>query len=112
VPLLVANAVNAEGCREILGICEGAKEDKPGWPAYLRYLVDRGLSGVRLIIPDACRGLVRSIAGFLPERTIQNSVLGPVSFRRSESVLRTEWRTGFPPRPIYAAAVSNPRPLC
>jgi putative transposase len=30
VSLLVASAVNAEGYREILGICEGAKEDKSG----------------------------------------------------------------------------------
>jgi hypothetical protein len=28
--LLVASAVNSEGFREILGICEGAKEDKSG----------------------------------------------------------------------------------
>ena len=33
VSLLVANAVNSEGFREILGICEGAKEDKSGWSA-------------------------------------------------------------------------------
>ncbi len=31
VSLLVAIAVNQEGYREILGICEGAKEDKKGW---------------------------------------------------------------------------------
>src|ERR1700745_2090325 len=30
VSLLVASAVNSEGFREILGICEGAKEDKSG----------------------------------------------------------------------------------
>lgn len=67
VSLLVASAVNAEGYREILGICEGAKEDKSGWSAFLRHLVDRGLSGVRLIISDACRGLVESIAEYLPK---------------------------------------------
>ena len=33
--LLVANAVNSEGFREILGICEGAKEDKAGWASFL-----------------------------------------------------------------------------
>ena len=33
VSLLVAIAVNSEGFREILGICEGAKEDKAGWSA-------------------------------------------------------------------------------
>ena len=57
VSLLVASAVNSEGFREILGICEGAKEDKSGWSAFLRHLVDRGLKGVQLIISDACRGL-------------------------------------------------------
>ena len=57
--LLVASAVNSEGVREILGICEGAKEDKSGWSAFLRHLVDRGLKGVQLIISDACRGLPR-----------------------------------------------------
>jgi hypothetical protein len=56
VSLLVASAVNSEGFREILGICEGAKEDKSGWSAFLRHLVDRGLKGVQLIISDACRG--------------------------------------------------------
>jgi putative transposase len=40
VSLLVASAVNSEGFREILGICEGAKEDKSGWSAFLRQLVD------------------------------------------------------------------------
>ena len=59
VSLLVASAVNSEGFREILGICEGAKEDKSGWSAFLRHLVDRGLNGVQLIISDACRGLRR-----------------------------------------------------
>src|SRR3981189_1544676 len=45
VSLLVASAVNSEGFREILGICEGAKEDKSGWSAFLRHLVERGLKG-------------------------------------------------------------------
>src|SRR5918999_487746 len=58
VSLLVAIGENAEGFREILGICEGAKEDKAGWSAFLRHLVDRGLKGVELITSDACRGLV------------------------------------------------------
>ena len=62
VSLLVASAVNSEGFREILGICEGAKEDKSGWSAFLRHLVERGLKGVRLIISDACRGLTECAA--------------------------------------------------
>lgn len=75
VSLLVASAVNSEGYREILGICEGAKEDKSGWSAFLRHLVDRGLKGVRLIISDACRGLVESIAEYLPDARWQRCVV-------------------------------------
>jgi putative transposase len=75
VSLLVASAVNSEGYREILGICEGAKEDKSGWAAFLRHLVDRGLSGVQLIISDACRGLLESIADYLPNARWQRCMV-------------------------------------
>lgn len=75
VSLLVASAVNAEGFREILGICEGAKEDTSGWSAFLRHLVERGLKGVRLIISDACRGLVESAAEYLPDALWQRCMV-------------------------------------
>src|SRR6201998_4516342 len=75
VSLLVASAVNSEGFREILGICEGAKEDKSGWSAFLRHLVDRGLNGVRLIISDACRGLMESAAEYLPDARWQRCMV-------------------------------------
>jgi hypothetical protein len=47
---------------EILGICEGATEDKAGWSSFLKHLKERGLAGVRLIISDACLGLAKSVA--------------------------------------------------
>src|SRR5690606_34438766 len=67
VSLLVAIGVNAEGYREVLGICEGTKEDKAGWSAFLKHLKARGLRGVRLIISDACMGLKESVGDFYPE---------------------------------------------
>jgi transposase-like protein len=39
--MCVATGVNSEGYREILGICEGAKEDKAGWSAFLKHLKER-----------------------------------------------------------------------
>ena len=75
VSLLVASAVNSEGFREFLGICEGAKEDKSGWSAFLRHLVDRGLNGVQLIISDACRGLMESAAEYLPDARWQRCMV-------------------------------------
>src|SRR5262249_49494559 len=41
VSLLVAIGVNESGYREILGTCEGAKEDKTGWSAFLKHLKER-----------------------------------------------------------------------
>ena len=75
VSLLVAIGVNQEGFREILGIAEGAKEDKAGWSAFLKHLKARGLSGVELIISDACLGLVESAVEFYPEARWQRCVV-------------------------------------
>jgi len=67
VSLLVAISVNEEGYREILGIVEGAKEDKAGWSGFLKHLKARGLAGIELVISDACQGLVESAAEFYPD---------------------------------------------
>src|ERR1700759_4930309 len=42
VAVLVAIGVNRDGYREILGVCEGMKEDAAGWRAFLRHLKQRG----------------------------------------------------------------------
>src|SRR5512133_662069 len=75
VSLLVAIGVNEGGYREILGICEGAKEDKSGWSEFLKHLKERGLKGVRLITSDACIGLAESAAEFFPEAAWQRCVV-------------------------------------
>ena len=67
VSVLVAIGVDQDGFRTILGICEGAKEDKAGWSAFLKHLKDRGLKGVKLVISDACRGLVESLGEHFPD---------------------------------------------
>jgi putative transposase len=75
VSLLVAIGVSAEGFREILGICEGAKEDKAGWSGFLAHLKQRGLKGVQLVTSDACLGLVESVAEFYPDAQWQRCVV-------------------------------------
>ena len=66
VAALVATGVNASGFREILGLDLVTSEDGAGWTAFLRGLVARGLSGVRLVVSDAHTGLVDAIASTLP----------------------------------------------
>ncbi len=75
VSLLVAIGVNDDGYREILGIVEGAKEDKKGWSAFLKHLKTRGLKGVELVISDACKGLVESVAEVYSEARWQRCVV-------------------------------------
>jgi putative transposase len=66
VHCLIATGVNADGCREILGIDVTSSEDGAGWLAFLRGLAARGLSGVALVISDDHAGLVNAIAAVLP----------------------------------------------
>jgi transposase-like protein len=66
VAMLVAIGVDAEGFREVLGVCEGGREDKASWQAFLRQLKERGLSGVRLVISDKCLGLLEALGECFP----------------------------------------------
>jgi putative transposase len=66
VHALIAVGVNADGQREMLGLDVASDEDGAGWLAFLRSLTARGLTGVRLVISDAHRGLVAAIGATLP----------------------------------------------
>ncbi len=75
VAVLVAVGVSQEGYREVLGVAEGAKEDKASWSAFLRYLKERGLKGVKLFISDKCLGLIESLGEFYPNALWQRCVV-------------------------------------
>lgn len=75
ISVLVAIGVASDGFRQILGVAEGEKEDLEGWRGFLRHLKDRGLSGVRLIISDACRGLIEAAAEVFPATDWQRCVV-------------------------------------
>ena len=71
VAVVVATAVNTDGHREILGMDVITTEDGAGWLAFLRSLVARGLSGVRLVISDAHQGLKGAVEAVLQGATWQ-----------------------------------------
>lgn len=66
VAVVVATGVNKEGRRSILGCDVITSETEDGWLMFLRGLVERGLSGVQIVISDAHRGLKKAIATALP----------------------------------------------
>ena len=63
--VVIAVGVNANGQREVLGLDVGPSEDGAFWLRFLRDLVARGLSGVRLVTSDAHEGLKAAIAAVL-----------------------------------------------
>jgi len=75
VSVLVAIGVGSDGHRQILGVAEGQKEDVEGWRRFLRHLKDRGLAGERLIISDACIGLVEAAAELFADAQWQRRVV-------------------------------------
>jgi transposase-like protein len=75
VSVLVAIGVDSDGFRQVLGVREGAKEDKAGWSGFLRHLKKRGLKNVKLIISDACLGLVESWGDFFPTAKWQRCIV-------------------------------------
>jgi len=62
---LVAIAANERGEREVLGCTVAAAESEASWTAFLRSLVARGLSGVRLVTSDAHLGIRSAVAATL-----------------------------------------------
>jgi putative transposase len=66
VAVVIAVGVNGNtGEREILGLDVGPSEEGAFWTAFLRSVVARGLSGVRLVTSDAHRGLKGAIEAVL-----------------------------------------------
>jgi transposase-like protein len=63
--LVIAHGVHETGRREILRLDVGEAETEAFWTDFLRGLVARGLTGVRLAISDAHAGLKAAIAKVL-----------------------------------------------
>ncbi len=71
VAVLVAMAVNQDGCREVIGAAEGMKEDKESWLNFLKSLKQRELDGTQLFIGDKCLGLLEAVHETFPASKFQ-----------------------------------------
>jgi transposase-like protein len=69
--VLIATGVKATGEREVVGVDVGPAEDLEFWKAFLRQLVSRGLSGVRLVTSDSHLGLKQAVGEVLVGATWQ-----------------------------------------
>jgi putative transposase len=64
--LLVCVGVDEEGFREVLAVEVAGSEKGAAYASLLRGLIDRGLSGVRLVISDDHEGIKAAVCGELP----------------------------------------------
>ena len=69
--VLIAIGVNKDGFREILGACEGLKEDTESWKNFFAWLKERGLKGVELVTGDKALGMVEAIGEVFPKAKYQ-----------------------------------------
>ena len=95
VSALMAYGVGPDGRRRLLGITLGPEESEESWAELLHQLVERGLSGVQLVIADDHAGLAAAVRRFLPEVRRQRctvhlvrNVLGKVPRRLRKRVAR------------------------
>jgi transposase-like protein len=75
VSVLVAIGVNQAGYREVLGVAEGCSESTESWRAFMRYLRERGLEQVGLVVSDKSGGLIEVLAEFFPTAGWQRCIV-------------------------------------
>jgi putative transposase len=63
--LVLAYGVHESGYREVIALDVGEAETEAFWRSFLRSLVERGLTGVQLVVSDAHGGLKKAIAQVL-----------------------------------------------
>ena len=73
--LLVCVGVDEEGFREVLAVEVAGSEKGAAYASLLRGLIDRGLSGVRLVISDDHEGIKSAVSGELPGAEWQRCVV-------------------------------------
>lgn len=113
--LVIATGVQASGERELLGFALGASEEEAFWLEFLRSLVRRGLTGVKLVTSDAHEGLKKALGQVLAGVTWQRcrvhfmrNLLAHVP-RGDKSMVAAALRTIFaqPDRPAAGAQLDE-----
>ena len=93
--LLACVGVDEEGFREVLAVEVAGTEKGAAYASLLRGLIDRDLSGVRLVISDDHEGIKAAVSGELPGAEWQRCT---VHFERNIFLNATSWLTCRPPR--------------
>jgi putative transposase len=99
--VLIATGIGRDGKREILGVSVALSEQEAHWRAFLRRLVERGLSGVRLIVSDAHEGL----------KAGRQAVFGSVPWQRCQFHLQQNAQAHVPKQEMKAPVAADLRAI-
>jgi len=97
--VLIAQAIDRDGKRRLLGVMIGQGEAETYWRAFLQSLVQRGLCGVRLITSDAHVGLQQA----------RKAVFGGVPWQRCQYHLQQNASAYVPRRDMLAEVAADIR---
>lgn len=97
--VLIAVGVTSGGRRSVLGVSVSLSEHEAHWRAFLKGLVERGLSGVRLVVSDAHEGL----------RAACRAVLGGVAWQRCQFHLQQNAQAYVPKQEMKAGVAADIR---
>lgn len=75
VALLVAIGVSAEGYREVLAVEVAPGERGDGYRSFLKGLIERGLTGVRLVVSDDHEAIKQAVQVELPQAAWQRCIV-------------------------------------
>jgi transposase-like protein len=97
--VLIAMGVGEDGKRRILGVSVAVSEHEVHWREFLRDLVERGLSGVRLIVSDDHAGL----------KAARQAVFGSVAWQRCQFHLQQNAQAHVPRQEMKAQVAADIR---
>jgi putative transposase len=101
VAVLIALGIDPTGKRRVLGVSVSLSEAEVHWREFLSGLVQRGLTGVRLIISDAHEGL----------RAARRAVFGGVPWQRCQFHLQQNAQAYVPKQEMKAEVAADLRAI-
>lgn len=99
--VLIAIGIDRAGQRRVLGVSVALSEAEAHWRSFLSSLVQRGLSGVRMITSDAHEGLAAA----------RRAVFGGVPFQRCQFHLQQNAQAYVPRQELKAEVAADIRAI-
>jgi len=99
--VLIALGVGLDGRRRILGVSVALSEQDVHWRAFLKSLVERGLSGVRLSVSDDHEGL----------KAARQAVFGSVPWQRCQFHLQQNAQAHMPKQEMKGEVAADLRAI-